>query len=171
MTYREHGARVAARHSVATITNVSTTPIAYFLRVRSADRGQCPTRGARLHNAMALLPNEKAEAVVCAGKGRIKIEDLRVLEITPLGHAYFSKIPPIAVGHDAVTASAHQPLRKLPLCTKTPSVTISNALRGGVSQWEDVADFYSRHNCERYQFFPGYKLAKEALPELPVLPP
>jgi hypothetical protein len=169
VNYHKSGATVSTRHSVATVTNRSSTPIAYFLEAHSADRGHCVARGARFHNAMGLLPGESAEVVVCAGTGAIRLDDLRVLEITPIGHVYVSKVPPVAVGHDPTTSRAHAPAKKVEMCSKVPATRISNLIRAGSSTWQDVADFYSRHSCERFQFFAGYRLATEPIERLPVV--
>lgn len=170
VNFQKSGARVLARHSVATVTNKSSKPVAYHMRVRSAKRGHCKVRGARVHNAMALRPGESAEVVVCAGTGAIKVEDVRVLEVTPLGALYVSKVPPVAVGHDAVTSRVHQPFGKHEKCSKVPAVKITNWIKVGRMKWEDVVDFYSRHNCERVQVHADYRLATEPLDTLPAVP-
>lgn len=165
--YRREGAEVNARHAIAKVRNVSDVPVAYYLRVRSADRGECKVRGSRTHNAMTLLPGETADVVVCAGTGGLEILDLRVLEVTPIGHVYLSKLPPGAVGYDAVSARSHQPGRKIELCSQVPSVKLANLIKAGTVEWQDIADFYSRHNCERGQYVDGYRHATEDLAALP----
>lgn len=165
--YRRQGATVTAKHAVAKVTNVSDVPLAYFMRVRSSDRGECRVRGTRLHNVMALGPGETVDVAVCAGTGGVEVLDLRALEVTPIGVVYLSKLPPVAVGHDAVTARSHAPGRGVELCSQVPSVRLANLIKRGEVQWEDVADFYSRHNCEREQYVDGYRLATEPLTELP----
>lgn len=169
VNYKKSGATVSTRHMVATIRNTSTKPIAYFLRVASATRGHCKVRGARLHNTMALLPGESAEVVVCAGSGAVKVEELQVLEITPIGHVYVSKVPPSAVGHDPISATSHAPQKKVPMCSMVPGTRISNLIKLGKTRWRDVMDFYARHSCERFQFFAGYTMATEPVERLPVL--
>jgi hypothetical protein len=168
--YRRQGATVNAKHAVARVTNVSDVPVAYFLDVRSSDRGECKVRGTRMHNVMALGPGETADIAVCAGTGGVEILDLRALEVTPIGAIYLSKLPPAALGHDAVTARSHAPRRGVELCSQVPSVKLANLIKRGDVKWEDVADFYSRHNCEREQYVAGYRHAKEPLTELPWRP-
>lgn len=166
--FQQHGAKIAAKHAVATVTNTGTKPIAYFMRAVSADRGECPTRGARAHNAMALLPRESAEVVVCAGSGKVEIRELKVMEVTPIGYAYVSKVPPQAVGYDATTSRAHRPGSKVRACSSVPAVKLAGGIERGEVAWEDVVDFYSRHNCERFQYVPGYTRATEPVSQLPV---
>lgn len=168
VSYRRQGATVSARHAVAKVTNHADVPVAYFIDVRSADRGECKVRGTRMHNAMSLLPGETAEIAVCAGSGGIEILDLRVLEITPVGHVYVSRLPPQTVGYDAVSARAHSAGRGVEMCSAVPSVKLAGLIRDTKLAWEDVVDFYSRHNCDRVQYVDGYVRATEPLATLPV---
>lgn len=169
--FQQRGAMVSARHSVATVKNKSDAPIAYFVDIGPADERDCKARGARMHNAMALLPGETAEVAVCAGDGAVQISDAQVLEITPLGYIYFSRVPPVAVGHDAVTGQAHRPQGKIEICTSVPAVRLANYLRTGEAAWQDLADFYTRHPCDEYQFPGSYKHASEPLEQLPATRP
>ena len=169
--FRQRGAIVGARHSVATVQNVGKTPIAYFLKVGAGDGRTCKARGARMHNAMALLPGERAEVAVCAGGGPVRIEEVWVLETTPLGAIYFSRVPPIAVGYDPVTSQAHRPQHSDPMCVRMPAVQIHNRIQASELRWQDVADFYTRHPCDQYQLPEGYRHATEALPSLPATQP
>ncbi len=169
--FRQRGAIVGARHSVATVQNVGEKPIAYFLKVGAGDGRTCKARGARMHNAMALLPGERAEVAVCAGSGSVKIEKALVLETTPLGAIYFSRVPPIAVGYDPITSQAHRPQHSDPMCVRLPAVQIHNRIQAGELRWQDVADFYTRHPCDQYQLPDDYRHATEALATLPATQP
>lgn len=169
--YHRHGATVSAPHALALIRNVSDVPIAYFVRLRSADRGACEVRGARAHNAMALMPGEEAQVVVCAGKGKIRFDRVEVLEITPIGDLYFSRVPPVAVGYDEVTLAAHRLPEGVRGCTTFDTGSVEGWLREGRVRWVDIADFYSRHDCDRASLFPAYRHATSPVPHLPVTPP
>lgn len=168
--YVQRGAKVSSVHAVARIRNVSPRPIAYSLRVRG-EAGRCEVRGAREHNAVTLRPDEEAEIVVCAGRDRVVLERLEVLEVTDLGHHYLSQLSPLALGQDAITAAAHTPLVSVAACSDVDAKTLAAYLQAGTAAWVDVADFYSRHDCHRLQFFPGYRRAETALLSLPVAPP
>jgi hypothetical protein len=168
--YQKLGAMVGARHSIAVITNVSKRPLAYFARLRSQERGLCEVRGSRMHNAIALMPGESAEIVVCAGAGQVRVDRLEVLEISPLGYHYISQLPPGAIGHDSITAGGHQPMSRVPVCHGVDVTGLSAQLRQGLVRWVDVIDFYSRHNCHRFQFFDGYRHEPAARP-VPARPP
>ncbi len=169
VTYQQHGATVAANHVIATITNVVAVPLAYRVALASAERGRCEIRGSRMHNAMALQPGETAEVVLCAGVGSVRLEKVEVLEISELGQRYLSQIPPQAAGADEVTAAAHRPRERVEMCSQIDAVALAHQIRAGVIAWVDLVDFYSRHNCHRYAFVPGYRRVATALTHLPVL--
>jgi hypothetical protein len=168
--YMQRGAKVRSVHVVARAENASARPIAYSLHMRG-EAGRCEVRGAREHNAVALRPGESAEIVVCAGRDRVVVERLEVLEVTDLGYHYLSQLSPLALGHDAITAAAHHPLVPVGECPDLDAKTLAAYLQAGTAAWADVADFYSRHDCQRLQFFPGYRRAQEPLPSLPAAPP
>ncbi|MEE9386157.1 MAG: hypothetical protein V3V08_22315 [Nannocystaceae bacterium] len=167
VTYAREGVSVKTRHLVARVENTSSRPVAYFMRVNSVARGECKVRGVLRHNAMALLPRGKADVVVCAGRGKLAILDLRELEITELGYVYLSKLPPLAVGHDLHSVRAHHPGRGVKICSQVPAERLRRRIVEGSLRWQDVADFYARHNCDRKQFVDGYSLATRTLAQLP----
>ena len=171
VSYQKLGATVSARHSIAQIENVSDTPIAYVARVRSHDRGKCDVRGARQHNAMALMPGEIAEVVVCAGGGKIRVDRAEVLEISVLGYRYLSRVPARAAGHDSLTATSHAPPGGVGMCEAVDRGGLAQAIKDGTTRWVDVVDYYSRHSCDRFRFFYDYRYAPEAPSHLPTLPP
>ena len=167
--YMQRGAKVSSVHVIARAENVSSKPIAYSLHMKG-EAGSCDVRGAREHNAITLRPGEEAEIVVCAGRDRVVVERLEVLEVTDLGYHYLSQLSPLALGQDGITAAAHAPLVKVAACPDLDTKTLAAYLQAGTAAWADVADFYSRHDCHRLQFFPGYRRAETALPSLPAAP-
>lgn len=167
VNYMQRGAKVSSVHSLARVQNVSKKPIAYHL-VMKGEAGKCKVRGAREHNAVTLMPDESAEIVVCAGRDKIRIERLEILEVTVLGHHYLSQVSPLALGQDGTTAAAHKPLVAVAMCANLDAKTLAAYIQAGTASWVDVVDFYSRHNCHRLQFFPGYRRAEEPLAQLPV---
>ena len=167
VTYSREGASIRTRHVVARIRNRSAVPVAYYVQLRSVTRGDCPIRGIRKHNAMALRPGDSADIVVCAGTESIAIVDLREMELTELGYHYVSKVSPLSVGYELTSVRAHDPGRGVGLCSQVPAEQLRTEIREGRLQWQDVVDFYSRHNCERHHFVDGYRRAREALQGLP----
>ncbi len=169
--YQQHGASVSASHAIARIENVSTTPVAYSVRVTSAERGRCEVRGSRMHNATALRPAERADVVVCAGGGPIRLDRVEVLELGELGHRFVSRVPPRALGADEVTANAHRPMPHVEACSGLDASALVQMMREGQAAWADIVDFYARHDCRRYAFVPGYRRATAPLQTLPVTGP
>jgi hypothetical protein len=168
--FQQHGAMVSAKHSILVLRNVSRRPIAYYAVVRSHDQGKCESRGVRMHNAMALMPDEQAEIVVCPGGGKVRIDDLQVLEITELGYMYFSQVPPVAVGYEQTVAAAHTPIRRVTACRDLDSATVVQRIGDGLTRWVDVADFFSRHNCHRFELPASYRHTGLRLKSLPIQP-
>lgn len=167
VTYQQHGATVSANHSIARIENISKVPVAYLVRLASEERGRCEVRGSRPHNAVSLRPREIAEIVVCAGSGAVRVEHVEVLELDELGHRYVSQLPAQAVGADDVTTASHQPIERVEPCRGVDAAAIAQWIRGGQATWGDVIDFFSRHDCHRFEFVPGYRRATAQLPSLP----
>ncbi|MCA9710585.1 MAG: hypothetical protein KDK70_32385, partial [Myxococcales bacterium] len=170
VNYMQRGAKVSSVHAIARLENVSKRPLAYHV-VLKGEAGKCIVRGAREHNAVSLRPGESAEIVVCAGRDKVRVERLEVMEVTDLGHHYLSQISPLALGQDGTTAAAHQPLVSVATCANLDAKTLAAYLAAGTASWADVVDFYSRHDCHRLQFFPGYRRAEQPLEVLPVAPP
>lgn len=168
--FQQHGAAVSARHAIAVVENVSDAPLAYHVRVSSETQGRCDVHGARQHNAMALMPGEKAEIVVCAGGGKIRLLHAETLQISELGHRYLSRVPPRAVGVGVLSSHAHAPPEGSELCETVDVAGLSLSIREGVARWVDIVDYYSRHSCDRFRYFPTYRHTGQALAKLPAQP-
>lgn len=168
--YQKHGATVSARHAIAVVKNVSDAPLAYHVRVSSEARGRCDVHGARQHNAMALMPGEKAEIVVCAGGGKIRLLHAETLQISELGHRYLSRVPPRAAGVGSLSSHAHAPPKGSKLCETVDVAGLSLSLREGTARWVDIVDYYSRHSCDRFRYFPAYRHTGQVLAKLPAQP-
>jgi hypothetical protein len=119
---------------------------------------------------MALMPKESAEVVVCAGGGSVRVDRLEILEVSTVGYHYLSRIPPSTVGHDGITTGSHRPLHRLDLCKTVDTRGVGGQIRQGLTRWVDVADFYSRHNCDRFRFFVEYRY-QDGPRTLPARPP
>lgn len=168
--YQKHGATVSARHAIAVVKNVSDVPLAYHVRISSEARGRCDVHGARQHNAMALMPGEKAEIVVCAGGGKVRLLHAETLQISELGHRYLSRVPPRAAGVGSLSSHAHAPPKGSKLCETVDVAGLSLSIREGTARWVDIADYYSRHSCDRFRYFPAYRHTGQVLAKLPAQP-
>lgn len=161
------GASLKSKHSVLTLRNRGSNPVAYRIELRAKRRGRCDVRGTRRHNALALLPGEKAEITVCAGKSAIELSRLEILELSALGYHYLSRVPPQAFGVGPTRASAHGIPHSKGLCTQIAAPKLGRELRKGQVKWADLADFYSRHSCENYRFPTGYRRSRKGAANLP----
>lgn len=165
---QQRGVTTTSNHTLAVVRNIGDKPLAYFLRLRAAS-GDCAGRARTRWDTMALVPDEEAELSICAGKHAVEVIDLRVMEVTPLGALWVSKVPPQAVGHDDFVAHAHQPGEGIEMCAEIPAVEFAARIEAGEAQWEDIVDYYSRHDCEHYRWWPGYTRIAEPLDSLPVV--
>lgn len=167
--FMRQGAFVKSRHTVLTVRNRSSRPVAYRVDASAFDRGRCKVKGTRQHNAIALMPKQSAEITVCAGKSSIALRNLETLEISALGYHYLSRIPPSALGVDKNRAAAHVPPRGSRVCSQLEKGQLAKALRDRSLRWADIADFYSRHDCSKYEIPKNYRRARRRLKRLPVL--
>lgn len=166
----EEGRSFRTDHLVLEITNRTQSYLAY--RVVTSVSGKCGSKGLLPHNAMALKPEEELSRTECLlnQSGPLVIKSVEVMEISPLAYHYVSQLDPLRLRFDPRTSSAHQPAQ-LDSCRFLPWRVFDIALKRGDSAWYDIVDFYSRHRCDEYTFFVGYRqLTREPL-RLPVRPP
>ena len=164
------GMRTKSEHTLVDVQNVGEVPLGYFLDVRARE-GECQVRALTRFDAMALLPGEKGEISICSGSHDVEIRDLRIMELTELGALWVSKIPALAVGYDPVIARSHSPGAGIEMCAELPAIEFASRIKAGELAWEDIIDFYSRHDCEHYRFWSGYERIVEPLASLPVVGP
>lgn len=166
----DEGQGLKTEHLVLKITNKLPTPIAYRI-VTDLGPG-CETKGALRHNAIALAPKESIERSECANrkKDSVSVKSIDVLELSPLGYHYVSRLDPLDIGLDARTADGHERGQLKP-CPSVPRRILEHALSQGRTQWHDIIDFYSRHNCEEYNHSPDYKWSESGPKTLPYRPP
>ncbi|NVB38322.1 hypothetical protein G6O69_10810 [Pseudenhygromyxa sp. WMMC2535] len=163
------GIRSKLAHTVVDVVNTGEVPVAYRLLLDKAGDGDCRLRAMTRYDAMVLEPGERAEISVCKDSHSIEISELRVLELTPAGAIWVDKLPAAAVALGENATRAHDPGRELVQCTELPVREYAARIQSGELAWEDLIDFYSRHDCENYEWVEGYTRALEPLASLPVL--
>lgn len=164
------GIRTKHDHTLARVTNNASNPVAYRLTMRQEGGAACQVKTLLPHNALVLAPGETAEIAACDGKQSIELADVRTLEVTEVGAAWIDKIPPLVLGHDNETNRAHlvpQNVRQCPLTTRV----YVDGLAAGDFAWEDIVDFYARHDCDNFEWWPGYRRQTEPVESLPILAP
>ncbi|PRQ04204.1 hypothetical protein ENSA5_09880 [Enhygromyxa salina] len=157
------------RHTTLVVTNNGEQPLAYRLFMRKAEGGECKSPVVFNYDAMVIDPGQTFDISVCGGSHSVEVIDLRMLEITALGAAWVRQVPPEVVGLLGMAARAHDPGPDVIAC-KEDAAEIVRALDEHLVDWEDVIDFYSRHDCQHYPWPSEYRLATEALPSLPIRP-
>ena len=167
---QRRGISTRSQHTVAVIENVGDEALAYFLQLRSMS-GECRMQAMQRYNTMALSPGQKGEISVCSGSHAVEVLALRLMEVTELGAIWISKVSPLAVGHDDLAARSHDPGTGLQMCAEIPAVDFARRIEAGEMRWEDLVDFYSRHNCEHFRWWPGYTRIVEPLAQLPAVKP
>ena len=164
------GMQSKTQHTTLRVQNRGEVPVAYRLDMRKAGGGDCRARALINYDAMVIDAGQTVEISVCSGRQSVEILDLRMLEITPLGAGWVRKIPPRPVGLSLDASRAHAPTGEVEACTMGSS-ELGEAISAGTIAWEDAIDFYSRHDCTHYQWWPEYRRAKAAVDTLPMLSP
>ena len=82
-----------------------------------------------------------------------------------------SQLDPLRLRFDRRTSEGHQGPAALAVCGILPWRDIEAAFQHRRATWVDVIDFYSRHTCEEYSFFDGYRRLEKEPIKLPVGPP
>jgi hypothetical protein len=157
-------ARMRVEHVMLTITNKSAGPIAYRVETHIADEERCRNKAVLAQNAIALRPGETIERSEClSGRGStLEVNAIEVMELSDLGYYYVSRLVPHQILLDERTSAGHEVPNKLPLCNFIPWRDIHAATQGGPNGkrgigWADVIDFYARHDCDEYSYFPTYR--------------
>ncbi len=153
-------------HLLLEITNKTNYYLAY--RIQTFVSGHCRRHGILPYNALALEPKQKQLRVECvySRRRRITVKQVEVLQISQLGYHYVSRLDPNQLQVNPRVASGHTP-GKLPLCKMLPWQIFHQAFKMKTAQWYDVIDFYSRHNCDEYTFFIGYRWTDKIIKHLP----
>ncbi|MSP63637.1 MAG: hypothetical protein EXR72_25495 [Myxococcales bacterium] len=148
-------------HLVLTITNRAKVPVAYRVDTLVSQPDRCRSKGIMGHNAFALAPDEIIQRTECLWhKGAtLTVQKVEVVELTPLGYHYVSRLVPDQVGLDPRVSAGHGVPDSKP-CQFIPWREIESSRAG----WADVIDFYARHNCDEYSFYGAYRFRSDPGP-------
>ncbi len=173
---REQGAvegqSFRADHLVLKIENLTKHHLAYRVMTEVRDAVRCEAKGVIPHDAIALAPHETILRTECLLQktGEIDLTRIEVMEIPALAYFYVSRLVPALCLYDPRTAAGHTIL-KGSICPQTFSWRdIRDGAARGEIDWRDIIDYYARHNCEEYAFFPGYRYRTDAAAPLPARP-
>lgn len=160
-----------AAHLILRVINKTDKHLAY--RIVTYVKGKCSSKAILSHNALALEPEEKVEHTECLHRKKrdgVLITRVEVMEISPLGYHYISRLDPTHLLVHQDVAEGHRS-RKLPTCRIIPWRLIKDIIKHDDERWRDVIDFYARHNCDEYSFFASYRYSKSGSAKLPAQPP
>jgi hypothetical protein len=149
---------IAVDQFLLTIKNKTNRYLAYRVQTEVPDARVCRSKGVIPHNAIALKPQEEITRTECLwGRGFFTtIKRVEVMELPAFSYYYVSRLHPPHVLYQDRTSSGHQtPIGKP--CELVPWRDIQSGAEAGEVGWDDVIDFYARHNCDEYTFFKGYK--------------
>jgi hypothetical protein len=141
-----------------TIKNKTDHHLAYRVQTEVPDARVCRSKGVMPHNAIALKPHEQVTRSECLwARGFFaNVRRVEVIELPPFSYYYVSRLHPPHVLYAERTSQGHQtPIGKP--CELVPWREIQAGAESGEIKWEDVIDFYARHNCDEYTFARGYK--------------
>lgn len=161
------GLETTGAHTLLRLHNLGEVPLAYHLVARSHQGGDCKMRAITQYDALVLGPGEQARISICSGGHDVEILDLRFMEVSEIGARWIRQVPGRALGLDEIAASGHKPSKHVPSCSLVPVHDTAQAITRGEAQWEDVVDYYSRHDCNIYRWSAGYTRILEPLAQLP----
>jgi len=167
------GQSFRADHLVLKIENLTGHHLAYRVSTAVPDPGRCEAKGVIVHDAIALRPHETILRTECLYQqaGEVEVTRVETMELPALSYLYVSRLTPGLVLYDGRTSVGHT-IPKGSVCPQTFSwrEVRDGAARGQIA-WRDIIDFYARHNCDEYAFFPGYRYRIDAAAPLPARPP
>jgi hypothetical protein len=160
------GKSIRAPHFVLQITNRTNKHLAYRVATRSERSSK--GKGVLAHNALALSPGQTVERTECMLRGsRVVVERVEVMDLSPLGYYYVSRLHPKPLQRDPRSSAGHDYGGQEP-CKMIPWRRIRRELQVEDAHWFDMIDFYARHNCDEYIYHSGYRRPTQPLEKLPV---
>lgn len=169
LNLERRGIRSKGQHTMLVVENTTDQPLAYRLSVRKATVGECRSPVMFHYDAMVIDPGETAEVSVCSGRQSAEIIDLRTLAVSKVGARWIRQLPAKAVGNDDMAVTSHEVSEDIEMCDMGSDET-SRAIKENLVKWEDVIDFYSRHDCRHYPWAPQHRLATAPIEKLPIQP-
>jgi hypothetical protein len=166
------GQSFRADHLVLKIENTSDSYLSYRVSTRVPAAARCEAKGVIPHDAIALRPHETILRTECLFQkaAGIDVTRVEVIEVPQLSYHYVSRLIPALILYDPRTAAGHA-APKGAVCPQTFSWRdIRDGAQRGDIAWRDIVDFYARHNCDEYAFFPGYRYRTDAEAPLPARP-
>jgi len=167
------GQTFRAAHLVLRLQNLTDHYLAYRVETEVGDPKHCAGKGELPYDAVVLAPRERLRRTECLMQkpARLYLKSIEVMELPPLAGMYAARINPAWAFYDARAGGGHVPPRGAACPPLFDWREVHEAARRGDLGWADVVDFYGRHNCDEYSFFPAYRRRQRADEPLPAVPP
>lgn len=159
-------------HLLLRIQNKTQRYLAYRVATQIADARKCASKGDLPHNAFVIEPGKAVVRSECLYRtaSSLNVTGIEVMEIPALSAFYLSRMPATATLFDPRTVAGHVPWKG----AACPQAFSWREVREGFDSkrfgWRDFMDFYARHNCQEYTFFPAYRYRSDPSGPLPVRP-
>ena len=169
---RVEGQSFRADHLALRIENATNRYLAYRITTRVPSPERCEAKGVIAQNAIGLAPHETVTRTECLFQNAngVEVVGIEVLEVPGLSYFYVSRLDPGLILYDLRSSAGHAP----PKGAVCPQVFSWREIRDGADRgeivWRDIVDFYARHNCDEFTFFPGYRYRDQAGLPLPARP-
>lgn len=143
-----------------------TEHLAYRVRTRPTSNGAavanenlfCRDRELLPHNAVAIRAEQRILRTECIYRDGVGLEivEVETISIPALSYYYVSKLIPTQLGLEARETANH----RLPqgagndACNLVFSGSISRQIEQKQITWQNLVDYFARHNCAVYKSFP-----------------
>ncbi len=162
------GLRIAAVRANDTIAieiqNATKSELAYFIKTAPTPNiSGCNAARPLPFNANVIEKGAKETRVECVWRAgmAIAVTHVETVELAPLSAYYMRQVPPALLGVDDRVSAGHVAARPTgergEICAAIVSQAVRTGLESGEIGWRDLADFYSRHRCQTYNFPLSYR--------------
>jgi hypothetical protein len=162
-------------HLILRIENKTDSVIAFNIVTTAAiSVEKCMEKSDLPGDQLVLPPHgfvERTECIYMNGM-KVTVNSIEVMQLPAISFFYVSRLNPSHIGIDKRFAGGHHVPFDARLCTDIPEQAIHLGMKSGQTTWRDIIDFYARHNCDRYNFYSGYKaFSKDGQIQLPAVAP
>jgi len=152
------------------IRNTTASDLGYEVSTMPSWSG-CNNASPLPFNANVIAKGTIESRVECSWRDgmTIAVTKVETFEVSPLESWYLGAVPPQILGIEDRIARGHRSASKV-RCSAVASQVVRTGIERGEIGWRDLADFYSRHRCQTYEFPPSYRaFNQDGQRQLPVV--